>query len=53
MRERVDQGRRDVYNADNPLDKVKEVGKTLRDCAQCGLDAVRNGANSIRGGATR
>ena len=43
MRDRINEGRRDVDEADNPLDKVKEVYKTLRDCEQCGVDALKNG----------
>lgn len=41
IQERVKQGRRDVRDADNPLDKVNEVGKTLRDCMNCAMDAVK------------
>ena len=47
MQDRVDQGKKDVQNADSPLDKVKEIGKTVRDCLNCGMDAVKRGAGDI------
>jgi hypothetical protein len=46
IQDRINQGKRDVQDADSPLDKVKEVGKTLiRDCMNCGMDAVRGAVN--------
>jgi hypothetical protein len=50
IQDRVNQGRRDVEDADSPLDKVKEVGKTLRDCMNCGLDAVKD---AVKGESNR
>jgi hypothetical protein len=45
IQDRVNQGRKDVQDADSPLDKVKEVGKTLRDCLKCGTDAIKDGVS--------
>ena len=48
MKERVDEGRHKVSETSNPVTKAKEVGKTLRDCVQCGMDAVTGGANTVK-----
>ncbi len=32
-----------VRDADNPIDKVKESWKTVRDCMKCGTDAIKDG----------
>lgn len=41
IQDRVKQGRDDVRNASGPIDKAKAAGATVRDCLQCGTDAVR------------
>lgn len=45
IQDRVRQGRRDVEEAESPLDKVREVSKTVRDCVNCGMDAVKGAVN--------
>lgn len=53
IRERIDEGKQRVRDANNPISKGREAGRTVIDCARCGLDAVtssgegRSESNSI------
>ncbi len=49
IRERVNDGARSVIRNENPEGRAKEVGKTLKDCVKCGMDAVKEGADRISG----
>jgi hypothetical protein len=43
IQERVDQGRRDVQDAGTMRERVDAVQDTLKDCLNCGMDAVKGG----------
>jgi hypothetical protein len=43
IKERVDQGVRDVKEAKTAGEKVDAAKDTVRDCVNCGLDAVKEG----------
>ncbi|MDB5819109.1 MAG: hypothetical protein JWQ11_2749 [Rhizobacter sp.] len=42
IKERVQEGKDKVRETNNPAKKGAEAGKTIIDCARCGMDAVRN-----------
>lgn len=49
IRDRVNEGTRKVISGNTESGRVKEVGKTLRDCINCGMDAVRDGVDRSSG----
>jgi hypothetical protein len=51
IQQRVNQGARDVIRNRNPVGRVQEVKDALRDCIECGMDAVRKGADSVSEGS--
>ncbi|MCP1674588.1 hypothetical protein J2T57_001690 [Natronocella acetinitrilica] len=54
--DRVNQGARDVVRNPNRSGRINELGNTVRDCINCGMDATRDGVNRItspgRGGGS-
>jgi len=48
IKERVDQGARDVGRANSVADKAKEVRETVKDCIKCGTDAVKDGFDRVK-----
>ncbi len=49
IRDRVNEGAKDVGEAKGPIAKAKEVRKTVKDCIKCGVDGVIDGAKKITG----
>ncbi|VTY35593.1 Uncharacterised protein [Xylophilus ampelinus] len=49
IRDRVNEGARKVINNSNPEGRAKEVRETVKDCVKCGMDAVKDGADKIKG----
>ncbi len=47
IRDRAQEGARNVINNENPSGRAREVRETLRDCVECGIDAIRDGMNRI------
>lgn len=47
IRERVNEGARKVWNNENPNGRVNEVRKTLKDCVDCAMEAVKGGTDKI------
>jgi hypothetical protein len=41
IRDRVNQGNREVQDANTAREKVDAVKRTLKDCVNCGMDAVK------------
>jgi len=47
--DRIEQGKKDVSNASGVVDKATEVGKTIRDCTDCGMKVM---TDAVEGAAT-
>ena len=43
---RIEQGKRDVYNADGFGNRVDAVKSTINDCADCGMKVLNDSINS-------
>ena len=48
--ERIEQGKRDVYDASGPRNKAKAVGSTINDCADCGMKVISDSIEGTSGG---
>lgn len=48
IKERVEEGRRKIGETSNPIKKGQEAGRTIVDCAKCGMDAVTSSPNQTR-----
>ncbi|MDO8373905.1 MAG: hypothetical protein Q7T39_18435 [Polaromonas sp.] len=42
VKERVEQGKKDVQEASGPVNKVKAVGSTVKDCTDCGMKVIKD-----------
>ncbi|MGQ2980288.1 MAG: hypothetical protein ACT6Q9_11405 [Polaromonas sp.] len=42
VKDRVEQGKKDVKEASGPIEKVKAVGNTVKDCADCGMKVIKD-----------
>lgn len=51
IQQRVNQGARDVMRNNNPNGRVREVQDTLRDCFDCGAEAIRRGIEGVGDGS--
>jgi hypothetical protein len=49
IQERVRQGARDVMNERGVGGRGREIKRTLRDCVDCGTDAIREGVDRVSG----
>jgi len=49
IKERVDDGATAVLKDTNPSGRVNEVKETLKDCINCGVDAVKDGMDKVSG----
>lgn len=47
--DRANEGKNKVLEGRSPSERLKEAGKTLQDCLECGRDALKEGLNR-RGG---
>lgn len=45
IRERTNEGAREVLEADSMRDRVDAVKRTLKDCQECAMDAIRGPKN--------
>lgn len=50
IRDRINEGAQNVVTNPDSRGRVKEVGETLRDCLNCGKDALLDGMNQVTGG---
>jgi hypothetical protein len=49
IQERVNEGAKKVISNETSVpNKVKEVKETVKDCLNCGMDALRDGVNSLK-----
>ena len=49
IQDRAVEGARRVITNPDGVGRAREAGKTVRDCLNCGMDAVRDGANRLTG----
>lgn len=42
VKERIEQGKQDVKDASGPVEKVKAVGSTVKDCTDCGMKVIKD-----------
>ena len=49
IKDRVDEGAKSVLSNSNPSGRVSEVKETLKDCVNCGMDAVKDGMDKVSG----
>lgn len=48
--ERIEQGKQEVKNADNMIERIDAVKSTVKDCADCGMKVI---SDSIGGTSER
>ena len=53
IRERVTDGAKEVMVSDTLRERTKKTKSTLKDCVQCGMDAIEDGVGKITGKAQR
>lgn len=54
IQDRVHEGARNVIRDENPGGRAEEIKDTLKDCMECGANAIKSGINNISGsGAAR
>ncbi len=49
IQERANEGARKVITNENSVGRVKEAARTVKDCINCGMDAVKDGADRVTG----
>jgi len=52
IKDRINQGKKDVWDAKGPINKAKAAGKMVQDCADCGTkvftDPITGGSSAQR-----
>ncbi len=46
VKDRIDEGKKEVREASGPVEKAKAAGRTVRDCTDCGMKVI---TDSIEG----
>ena len=49
IQERVNEGARKVIQDENLGGRLEEVKSTIKDCVQCGADALKDGMDQVTG----
>ena len=49
IRERVNEGAQNVMQDTNPSGRLDEIKSTVKECLQCGTDAIKDGFNKASG----
>lgn len=45
IKDRIEEGKQDVREASGPVEKAKAVGRTVKDCTDCGMKVFKDSIN--------